>query len=269
MLIDKLFDIRYFSCLMTIAEAVFLGFVQGVTEFLPISSSGHLVISQTYLGLVNPAEVLLFDVLVHFATVLAVILYFREDLIKLLASIPKRTEGRKIILYILAATAVTGAMGLGFRDTIETFFLSPLYVGCGLIITGLLLSVGEFRRPEGKTLSFAVIGFAQGVAITPGISRSGATISTGLLLGLLPEEAVRFSLFISIPTIVGATVLEVQKAVSFDFSQILIYFAGASVAFITGLASIGFLMKAVRGRKLRVFAIYCFLVGGGIIALNV
>lgn len=255
---------------MNIFQAIFLGLVQGLTEFLPISSSGHLVFFQSLFGLKESH--LFFDVMVHFGTLLAVVVFFRTDLGQIFRGIgsllaQKRTkeEGTKLLLWILIGTIPTGLMGLLFKDWFESLFAQPKTVGGMLLITGSILFLTRWAKMEEKNidkmtwLNAVLIGIAQGIAITPGISRSGITISTGLFLGLNRELSGKFSFLLSIPAILGATLLEARKVgMPAEAWPALL---GMAAAFLVGLFSLTFLMKVIRMGKIGNFSYYCFGLG--------
>ncbi len=240
--------------------------VQGLTEFLPVSSSGHLVFFQSLLGFKEPP--IFFDVMLHLGTLLAVVVYFGTDIWKIIEGIgstfrkeEENREGAKLFLWIILATIPTGLMGILFKDWFESFFSRPKLVGGMLLITGLVLWLTRFAKREGKPLGrmgwfdAILIGIAQGVAIIPGISRSGATISMGLFCGLDRELSGKFSFLLSIPAILGATLLEYKKigTVS-DLGTVLI---GTAVAFGVGILALTFLMKIIKIGKLYNFSYYC------------
>jgi undecaprenyl-diphosphatase len=247
-----------------------LGFVQGVTEFLPISSSGHLVFFQSLFGLKETQ--LFFDVMLHLGTLLAVVVFFWKDIarmaqgsVSMLQRERKDQQEGKLLLLIVLATVPTGLMGIVFRDWFESFFSEPELVGVMLLVTGCVLWVtryarGQNRGIEGMTWRDALlIGVAQGLAIIPGISRSGTTISTGFFRGLDRSLAGRFSFLLSIPAILGATVLEFSRVDT--FGTIWITLAGTAVAFCMGLLSLKVLMGIIRAGKLFNFSYYCWGVG--------
>lgn len=245
--------------------------IQGLTEFLPISSSGHLVFFQSFLGLKDPP--LFFDVMLHVSTLLAVLLFFRKDVLKVLRggiAIVKRREGyqeeKLLLFWIVLACLPTGLIGLLFRDWFEMLFSKPKMVGIMFFITGVGLWLTRWSTQKGRALNEMgwrdafLIGVAQGIAIIPGISRSGATISTALLRGLDRELSGRFSFLISVPAILGAMFLEWKKIGSSpEWSVILI---GMGAALGTGLLSLSFLMRVIRIGKISHFSYYCFGVGG-------
>lgn len=257
---------------MTIIEALILGLVQGLTEFLPISSSGHLVIAKSILGGVREPGIL-FEVLLHLGTLLAVLLFFRKDIVSLVLSLTsagslsdgERKEGRKMVLAVIAGTLPTVVIALLFKDTFEELFSSVKVVSLMLLITGLLLFLSDMvkeRKREKVTLKDAVIiGIVQGAAIIPGISRSGSTIATGLFMGINGEKAAKFSFLLSIPAILGAVVLHAKDISGLNNGHMIPYLVGVTASAVSGFFSIKVLMKIVAGRRLKFFAFYCWTVG--------
>jgi undecaprenyl-diphosphatase len=255
---------------MTVFQAIFLGVVQGLTEFLPVSSSGHLVFFQSVFGMVEPQ--LAFDVMLHLGTLLAVVVYFRTDIARILlgawAWIRGRRKGEseaKLLLWIVVASVPTGLMGVVLKDWFESLFSMPRTVGLMLLVTGLLLWLTRVVRKNEKTAGrmgvwdALIIGIAQGIAIIPGISRSGSTISTGLFCGLHRELAGKFSFLLSIPAILGATLLEFRKIDT--ASGFGVTFIGMAVSFIVGLLALRLLMNIVKKGRLSSFSYYCWAVG--------
>jgi undecaprenyl-diphosphatase len=244
--------------------------VQGLTEFLPVSSSAHLVFVQSVFGLKEPQ--VFFDVVLHLGTLLAVIVFFRSEILRIAKDLPMGLKGgreasksTRLLLWIILASIPTGLMGFLLKSWFESLFSRPKAVGAMLLITGSALWVTRYRKREGRALErmrwtdALVIGIAQGVAIIPGISRSGATISSGLFLGLERELSGRFSFLLSIPAILGATLLEFRKIESPSGGWALL--AGAAVAFAVGLAALKVLMRIIRKGKLFNFAYYCWAMG--------
>jgi undecaprenyl-diphosphatase len=255
---------------MNIFQSIFLGIVQGLTEFLPISSSGHLVLFQSLFGLKEPP--IFFDVMLHLGTLLAVVVYFWADIwgiIKGIVSLAKKKEENRemvrLFLWIILATLPTGLLGILFKDWFESFFSKPKIVGLMLIITGLVLWLTRWAKKDGKPLGrmrwldTILIGIAQGLAIIPGISRSGATISTGLFCGLNRELSARFSFLLSIPAILGATLLEMDKMSS--GGPLWITLVGSVIAFGIGILALNLLIKIIRIGKISNFSYYCYGVG--------
>jgi len=252
-------------------EALVLGIVQGLTEWLPVSSSGHLVIAQEILRL-RSSEYLVFDLVVHLGTILAVSIFFRKELANILKAVltPKekrddRAESlRKLGLLLIVAVIPVGLVGLLLKATIGSLF-SVGTVGTALIVNGILLVIFERFGSEGGrseiTLSDAVgIGLFQAASIVPGISRSGSTLGGGMIVGLERETAATFAFLLSVPTLAAAFVYGVVTLDHFqlDFVNAAIGFAAA---FLTGLASIEIFLRSIRSKKLWVFAIYCFVLG--------
>ncbi len=262
---------------INLLQAILLGVVQGLTEFLPVSSSGHLVFFQSFFGMEEPQ--LFFVVMLHFGTLLAVVVYFRRELSGIIRGIgsmvtgkKKNKEEMKLLFWILLATLPTGFMGLLLKDWLESLFSKPNIVGGMLLITGSTLYLTRWIKGEGRLLEkmkwtdAILIGVAQGIAIIPGISRSGATISMGLFCGLNRELAGKFSFLLSIPAILGAMLLEFRGAsLNNNLLPILI---GTAVAFGVGFFSLNFLMKIIKFGKVANFSYYCWGIGLLIILLT-
>ncbi|MDN5278269.1 MAG: undecaprenyl-diphosphatase [Clostridiales bacterium] len=258
------------------------GVIQGLTEFLPVSSSGHLTLFQFFTGRTNLEANMQTDIAVHFGTLIAVIFYFRNDLMPFFTlSGWKNAETRRIAMLVIAASIPTAALGIGFKKQFEALFASPASVCLFLFLTGILLLVSEKLKQKTSThqniaeLSYAraaTIGFVQGLAITPGISRSGSTIGAGLIAGLDGEAAAKFSFFLMIPAVSGATLLEAKKllestaAPATSSTELVI---GATVAAITGFAALKLLVYMIKKQKLSIFAYYLFIVSiSSFIAIN-
>ena len=268
---------------MTLLQAVILGIVQGITEYLPISSSGHLVLAQHLFGLREPA--LMFDVAVHVGTLGAVVVYFRQDLINMLRAVVRFSlnilRGRaswrdlwqdpdlRLATLVVLGTVPTVILGLFFKPLADRLFSSTALVGAMLLITGLLLwSTRWIKRPGhgiGETSGgqALLIGLVQGLAILPGISRSGATIVAGLWSGLDRATATRFSFILSLPAIVGATILVAADAIGTPEAAVSLpaMAAGMLAAGVVGYLALRFLVYMVQRSRLFVFAPYCWLVG--------
>lgn len=256
---------------MNLLDALLLGLLQGVTEFLPVSSSGHLAIAQHFLaGFSQPG--VLFDVLLHVATMGAVILYFRRECL-LLATAPFRRDDeavlyRRLLLLLVVGSVPTAVIGLLFKDFFEGLFHNLTAVALMLLVTGTLLFLSErFRRGTRKedqlTWSDALlVGTVQGGAIIPGISRSGSTIAALLLKGVDGETAARFSFLLALPAIFGAALLSVGDMTAVAAAEMSSYIAGMLAAFGAGLLSIHLLLAVVRRKRLFAFALYCWLAGG-------
>jgi undecaprenyl-diphosphatase len=261
---------------MEFLEAIALGIIQGITEWLPVSSSGHLVFAQELLGL--PAgENLLFDLMVHLGTVLAVCAYFRREIWRIVAALFSRAgrseqerQLRWMGLMIIVGTVPIAVVGLVASDSMEDVFDLRL-VGLALIANAAVLFAAE-RTSRGRNRNLrlvdaAIIGVFQAVAIIPGISRSGTTISGGIFRGLQREMAATFAFLLSVPALLGAFAFGVIELERYDADPIMLG-AGAVVAFAVGIVSIDYLLKAVRGGKLWVFGVYCIIVGAIAVALT-
>lgn len=248
-------------------QDIILGLVQGLTEFLPISSSGHLVIVPAVLGWDEPS--LTFDILLHLGTLAAVVVYFRHELLGMVLGILGRglnpALARRMALYLVIGTVPAGILGLAFGDLFERLFQSPLYTCGELVATAVILLATErfgerARRREVDTQVALTMGLAQAAAISPGISRSGATIGAGLWLGLSREEATRFSFLLSIPAIAGAGLVGAADVASGELEMTASVVAGVIASAISGYLSIGGLLRYVRTRSLDIFAGYLLVV---------
>lgn len=251
---------------MDLIDAVVLGAVQGLTEFLPVSSSGHLVLAQELLGVQETGATL--EVAVHLATLLSVVLYFWRDIWRVTAEFFGGGPGRKTALLVAVATLPAGLVGVLLKDQIEAFLDSPLLAAAMLIVTGVVLLLTRFavRREDREpgVVYALLVGCAQAVAILPGISRSGSTICTALFLGDDPDHAARFSFLMALPVILGAGLLKLDDlSGSADAASGVPLLVASIVAFATGLAAIHALMTALRKGKLAVFGPYCLLLGAG------
>ena len=262
-----------------------LGIVQGLCEFLPVSSSGHLALFQHFFGFGGEDESLIvFDLLLHLATVLALIIYFRREILQVLKEwfggwLGKRNFGWAYGWAILIATFFTGVIGLTLRKTVEQISESPLLVGCGLILTAVILAFVPIISKSNKNTSLLKIaifvGIAQGIAVLPGVSRSGMTIAASLFMGMGVSEAFRFSFMISIPAILGANLLEGLKILKAGgTSEIFLpegYILACVAAFVLGLASLGIMRRLVASEKWGYFSIYCLIIGvcSILISLNI
>ena len=252
---------------MTIFEAFILGLIQGLTEFLPISSSGHLEIGKALLNTKSPDH-LLFTIVVHGATVLSTIAVFRKEILSLINGLLK-FEWNFSTQYIfkLAVSAIPILIiGLLFYENIETmFFGNTVLVGFMLFVTGLLLVFAHYVKITGSEVGFIqslIIGTTQVLAILPGISRSGATIAAALLTGVKKEQATRFSFLMVLAPIIGANILAIGRSEVSDLQlEILPLMTGFVVAFISGFLACKWMITLVNKRKLIFFAYYCFVVG--------
>ena len=249
-------------------QALVLGIIQGLTEFLPVSSSGHLEIGHAFLG-VRATNNLLFAVTVHVATVLSTVVVFRKDIFVLLKDLLafKRNESTIYILRLLFSAIPVLILGVFFADEIEQFFTGNLLlVGSMLLITAGLLAFAHFAPKGERKITFGrslIIGVAQAMAVMPGISRSGATIATGLLLKTRKEEVARFSFLMVLVPILGAAFLDLiggdfSGETSIPATSLLI---GFLAAFVSGLIACSWMIRIVKRGKLIYFAIYCLIIG--------
>jgi len=264
---------------MNLWQAVVLGIVQGLTEFLPISSSGHLAIAEGLLGL--PPGDLTYEVILHLATLVAVCLVFRRRLWKMVRAVFRARirihkgrlriddENLRLFLLILLATIPAAVIGYLLEDIVEQVFASIQAAALGLLVTGAVLFGTKFPKPQDRPLNWrraTAIGLAQAVAILPGISRSGATIGVGIYSGLRKDRAAEFSFLLSIPVILGAGLLKLKNLPPSGRSDILLPLAaGGLAALICGLLAIKWLLALIKKRRLDYFAYYCWLLGIGVL----
>jgi len=251
-----------------ILEAILLGVLQGLTEFLPVSSSGHIELGKYLFG-IELKDDLLFSLFLHLATVLSTIIVFRKDILSIIKELFqfKFNEATRFVTYILISMLPVFIVGIFFKDAVESFYNGNIaFVGAMLIITGLLLLASEKIKAKTRNLnapSAFIIGTAQAIAVLPGISRSGATIATGLISGVDRSAIARFSFLMVIPPIIGASILDVGDISNsqYNSTDILNMCAGFIAAFLTGLFACKLMIRLVKNSKLIYFAIYCFLVG--------
>lgn len=241
---------------MTLVQGAILGLIQGLTEFLPISSSGHLVAAQKLMGLPTPP--VSFDILIHVATLIAIIWWLHQGF-------PRLT--RKTLWLVFIGSLPAGAVGWLIRPYADSLFDSTNLLGWGWLITGIWLLAAR-RRFRGTNslnwLSALVIGTAQALAILPSISRSGSTIATALLLGISPKEALTFSLLLAIPAIAGAQVLDLNNLVNHGYG-LTVSATGFSVALVSGIMSLKLIQRTLDTAKFHQFGWYCLILGIGII----
>ncbi|MCL2619060.1 MAG: undecaprenyl-diphosphate phosphatase [Defluviitaleaceae bacterium] len=257
---------------MSILEAVILGVVQGLTEFLPVSSSGHLIMFQAFFGIEEPA--MMFNIVVHLGTLIPVLTVYRKEVFAI-AFRPLQRYTYLILLGTLPAAAVALLLG----DNIDMLFGNPEFLPVTFLITALLLIYAD-TRPEGrrrkKDMSYRdslIIGCAQAVAILPGISRSGSTITAGIASGLNRDTAARYSFMLSIPAISGGLTLELFRMYASDGTGasigLLPTFVGFITAMFTGFLAINMLLSIIRRRRLRVFAYYLMILSAALIVINI
>jgi len=256
---------------MNLAKALILGLVQGLAEFLPISSSAHLVYLQNYLGIDKPQ--LSFTVLLHFATLLAILLFFRKDLWEILKSFQNIKQSRansstRMLFLLVIGSLPIAILGVLLKDKMESLFSNIELVSFFLILTGILLFFGDRIRSGDKgilqtgILDALIIGVAQACAILPGISRSGATIIFGLFCGLERRWAVKYSFFLAVPAILGATIVELPNTIFMvNQATFCYYIVGAVTALFSGYLSLKVLLSFVEKSRLGYFAYYCTILG--------
>ena len=269
---------------MSAPWAAFLGFVQGLAEFLPISSSGHLSVLQNLFGMDAGEEHLLFDVLLHLATFLAVCLAYRRDLGKMLGDsldyfrgtgdYAARKRGRlpaatRLVLLLIVATLPLFLI-LPFHSRIEALYYNSFFIGLMFLLTGGMLYAADHMPPGTKKarttrmLDALIVGFCQAVATIPGLSRSGATISAGMAVGMDRSFAVKFSFLLSLPAVLGANILSLADAIQtggIELAMVPKYLLGMLVAFVTGYAAIALLRLIARKGYFGKFCYYCWGVG--------
>lgn len=253
-------------------ETVMYGVLQGLTEFLPISSSGHLAVLNM---LTTRADNLLFFfVILHLGTFFAILVFFFSDITRLIKATVSlviykdksedNLESCMLIVNIIVATLITILLVLPFKDFVEGSFKSPLIISINFCITGVVLFITFFFNKNNVPLKIRnsmFIGIAQAVAVLPGISRSGATISAGIISGVRGEEAFRFSFLLALPAILGATVLEMPEKWSISGEMFIQYVIGFLSAFLSGLIALKILSRIINKNKFYYFSFYCFLIG--------
>ena len=266
---------------MSEIEALVLGLIQGLTEYLPVSSSGHLAIGSALFG-INGEENLAFTVAVHVATVLSTLVVLWKDIAWIFKGLfqGRMNDETRYVVNILVSMIPVGIVGFFFKDKVEEVFGSGLFiVGCMLLLTAALLAFSYFAKPRQKekiSLRDAfIIGVAQAAAVMPGLSRSGSTIATGLLLGNKKERLAQFSFLMVIPPILGEALLDVMKAVKGgaeaavgDISLTALV-VGFLAAFVSGCVACKWMINIVKRGKLIYFAIYCAIVGAIVLATSI
>jgi undecaprenyl-diphosphatase len=251
-------------------EHLFLGIVQGVTEFLPISSSGHLALLEQIFGLTASP---MLEMLLHLGTLLAVLVYFRERLLQMLLSLVRRDEHLRLVGLLALASLFTAVIAFALKKWLAGLEHSYFMLGIGWLITGTVLFLIErFKKSEKEKITqlssqgAIAVGIWQGIALLPGISRSGMTISAGLFYGLKRDAAVEFSFLLSIPAVLGATFLEIRDGLTDSTSHPWgSYLLGVLAAFVVGLLSIKGLLEILKTRQLNPFAYYCWALGAIVI----
>ncbi len=261
---------------MDILKAILLGIVQGLTEFLPISSSAHLVLTEYVLKI--RLESIRFEVFLHLGTFFSVVIIFRQQIWKLIRSLrgifkkedSESEEYLKLLGLLLVGTVPASVIGLCFNEYVEKAFSSPAIASSMLILTGVFLWFTQFTRVKKDKLNFGdaiLVGVAQAFALLPGISRAGFTIGTGLFRGVKGEKSAEFSFLLSLPVILGASILKLKETLDENpnSGEIVFYIVGGFVAFVFGYIAIKFLLGVLKKGKFQNFAYYCL--GLGILSL--
>ena len=252
-----------------IFRAIVLGIVQGLTEFLPVSSSGHIELAKVILGDQSVGkQSILMTIMLHGATALSTVIIFRNEIKEIFKGLFqfKRNEASEFSVKIIISMIPAAIVGLLFEDQMEALFERQiLLVGIMLLITGLLLLLADRAKNTDKKVGFGhavIIGISQAIAILPGISRSGATISTSVLLGIDRERAARFSFLMVVPLIFGKIAKDLLSGdLTYSDGQLVPILAGFAAAFLTGLVACTWMIQLVKSSKLSYFSIYCFIVG--------
>ena len=262
---------------MSWLDAIILGVIQGLTEFIPVSSDGHLSAAEMLMPRFGQVG-LLFDVMVHVGTLAAIVIYYRRLLAEEVTGLVSADQGERrkawrLAMLLLVATIPTGVTGLLMKHYVEQTKTNPVFVGAMEIVSGLYLAMSYLRRngtKDRETMTYLdafIIGAVQGLAVLPGLSRSASTIGFGLLLGFTGPWAAQFTFLLAIPAIVGAASVEIlsafrhQGAGFFATADFAKYVLGAAIAGTVGYMTIGFLIRMVSTRRVRWFAIYCFVFG--------
>ena len=246
---------------MTFINIIFLGFLQGLTEFLPVSSSGHLVLGQFFLGIKQPCNE--FEVLVHLGTLFSVLIIFYSDIKSIILNISDK-ETQRFLLFLFIGTLPAVLIGFEFKDFMENLFENPKAVSGALLFTGIILIISIFSKKNTGNRTYLqgfVIGCAQAISIIPGISRSGMTICTALFLGLSPSEAARVSFLLAIPIISGAGLLTAFDIQTNSSLPIDVAIGGFLSSFVIGLLSLNWFLGWLEKGKLHWFGFYCFILG--------
>lgn len=259
---------------MSILEAIILGVIQGLTEFLPVSSSGHLELAKVLLDTV-PEENMLFTVVLHAATALSTIVIFRKDILEIIQGLFsfKLNDEFWFSVKIVVSMIPAAIVGVLFDDEIDQLFNgNVLLVGGMLIVTGILLFLADKTKNTSQDVSIfsaIIIGISQAIAILPGISRSGATISTSVLLGIDKEKSARFSFLMVVPLILGKMAKDVMDgAFDMQVDSLIVLGSGFVAAFITGLLACTWMIALVKKSQLKYFSFYCFIVGAVAMAMS-
>jgi undecaprenyl-diphosphatase len=255
-------------------KTIILGLIQGLTEWLPISSTGHLRIAERIMGLEAP---ILFDVTLHIGTLIVILVFFAKDIKNILQALARfdfKTEDGRLIPLIVVGTIPTALIGLVFSSTVETVFSNILPIAVAFIICGTILYASKTAKEEKGNITYLealAIGTAQGIATIPGISRSGTTIALALIMGIKSEKAFKFSFLLSVPAIFGAlglTVYTQHDELAGAGLGLIEIVAGVIVAMVVGLFALKLLWKILNRKKFYLFAFYCWILGMALLALS-
>ena len=263
---------------MELFQAIFLGILQGITEFLPVSSSGHLVLARSLFGRDLEAGIT-FEIVVHFGSFCSIALYYRKLIAEILGDLfksvtpegiknemYKTNSNIKFCLFILISMIPAMIVGFTMQDTIEDLFMNPFFVSCMLLITGTLLFSTKFVKDPQKEVNGVrsfIMGIAQAFAIIPGISRSGSTISVGLFSGMKREEVANFSFLMVLPVLAGAMLLAVMDLMEtgIEAAAVITLVVGFFTSFVSGYLALSYLVKLLKNAKFYYFSYYCWVVG--------
>ncbi|UCC43265.1 MAG: undecaprenyl-diphosphate phosphatase [Candidatus Zixiibacteriota bacterium] len=249
---------------MSYLDALVLGVIQGLTEFLPVSSSGHLVLTEELLGVKQPGVT--FEVILHVGTLLSVLIYFRSTILRLVRSLFAGGEraDRMMLMFLVIGTIPAVVVGLLFKETFEALFSEPLMTSCFLILTGLILRLPRYVRRSEHPMSAGsavVMGIGQALAILPGVSRSGSTIALGMVWGVKPSQAAEFSFLLAVPAILGAAVFNLRELTRITSDLAGPYVLGMFVSFLFGIVAVYLVLSTIKRGKFEYFAYYCFAAG--------
>ena len=260
---------------MSLIQVILMGILQGLTEFIPVSSSGHLVLAQHFFG-IGDNEYIVFELFMHLGTLLAVLVFFRKTLWELIKSVfswgntvnrEQHRKNRTLIFYLIISTVVTGVIYLLFGTYEEAIFAMPMVVAFFLIVTGIIVFVSDYFIDKGipaSNIGFlrsVIIGIGQGIAIIPGISRSGTTIACSLASGMKRKDAAQYSFLLSIPAILTGNLSQYKAFANLKPQLLINYLAGFVCSFIVGYLVIAFLIRLIEVSRLKYFAVYCWLIG--------
>lgn len=260
---------------MSFIQSILLGILQGLTEFIPVSSSGHLVLFQHFFGIGDSSDIG-FELFLHLGTLLAVLIYFRKTLWELFKSLfcwgntvnrEQHRKNRTLVYYLLISTLATGAVYLICGDYFELAFALPMLVAFFLLLTGSIVFLSDYFTDKGipsSNLGFfkaIIIGLGQGIAIIPGISRSGTTIAYALATGMKRKDAAQYSFLLSIPAILAGNLSAYKELVTLNSALAVNYFAGFISSFLVGYLVIAFLIRLIEMSRLKYFGIYCWVAG--------